>query len=533
MTTATPLPTQATTASGQPFEVVWQPLPGRVINGVKYPSSQALALDTRADETLYHGTRGPGKTTTQLAYYRRYVGLGYGEYWRGIIFGYEYKNLDDLVQQSKKLFHSFDDGAHFYESQSAYLWEWPTGEQLLFRSGTGVASYPLYHGHEYPFQGWNELTNWVNLEFHDAMLSCNRSSWTQEKNSPVDADGNYLLPPIPLKVFSTTNSEGVGFAAVKRRFIDPAPNGKIVRTPVRVFDPKTQQEVTYEKTQVAIFGSYKENIYLDAQYIASLHAQTDSAKRASWLTGSWDIVSGGALDDVWKSSVHVIPRKFQIPKHWYVDRSFDWGSTHPAWVGWWALANGETLISFKPNRDGSYDTWTPQPGSLILIHEYYFYSGELGDNKGMKLGAVPVGETIRDTEIALLRDGWILKQPYPGPADNQIRDVHEASEESIETKMASVGIRWEESDKSPGSRRNGLQLLRDRLVASQLREGPGLYVFDHCRAFITLVPVLPRDKVKRDDVDTAAEDHPYDGARYRALKGTYRVSTDIKVTFAM
>jgi hypothetical protein len=532
MTTTATLPTQATTSNGKPFEVVWQPLPGRVINGKYYPSSQALALDTRADQTLYHGTRGPGKTTTQLANYRRYVGLGYGEYWRGIIFGYEYKNLDDLLQQSKKMFLAFEDGARFYESQSAYLWEWPTGEQLLFRSGTSEASYPLYHGHEYPFQGWNELTNWVNLKFYDAMQSCNRSSWTQEKDSPQDENGNYTLPPIPLKTFSTTNSEGIGFAAVKRRFIDPAPNGKIVTTPVEVFNPKTQRNEIYNKTQVAIFGSYKENIYLDAQYIASLHSQTDPAKRSSWLTGSWEIVSGGALDDVWRKSVHVKPRKYQIPADWYVDRSFDWGSTHPAWCGWWALATGETLTSFKRNRDGSFDTWTPAPGSLILIHEYYFYKGELGDNEGMKLGAVPVAETIRDTEIALMQDGWILRQPVSGPADNQIRDVHEASEENIETKMASVGIRWEESDKSPGSRRNGLQLLRDRLTASELGEGPGFYVFDHCRAFIALTPVLPRDKVKRDDVDTTAEDHPYDGARYRVLKGTYRTAKNITVQFA-
>jgi hypothetical protein len=124
-----------------------------------------------------------------------------------------------------------------------------------------------------------------------------------------------------------------------------------------------------------------------------------------------------------------------------------------------------------------------------------------------------------------------LKQPSPGPADNQISDVREASEESIETKMAKRGVRWEPSDKSPGSRRNGLQLFRDRLHASVIGEGPGFYVLDHCRAFIALTPVLPRDKVKRDDVDTAAEDHPYDGARYRVLKGVVRAAENVRIVW--
>jgi hypothetical protein len=40
-----------------PHVVVWEPIPD---------SSQALALDSRADHTLYTGSRGPGKTDTQL-----------------------------------------------------------------------------------------------------------------------------------------------------------------------------------------------------------------------------------------------------------------------------------------------------------------------------------------------------------------------------------------------------------------------------------------------------------------------------------
>ena len=38
-------------------------------------------------------------------------------------------------------------------------------------------------------------------------------------------------------------------------------------------------------------------------------------------------------------------------------------------------------------------------------------------------------------------------------------------------------------------------------------KGPRLFVFDTRQQFVRTVPVLPRDEVDIDDVDTAAEDH--------------------------
>jgi hypothetical protein len=48
-------------------------------------------------------------------------------------------------------------------------------------------------------------------------------------------------------------------------------------------------------------------------------------------------------------------------------------------------------------------------------------------------------------------------------------------------------------------------------------ESPHLFVFNTRRQFIRAVPVLPRDEMDMDDVDTAAEDHVGDETRYRLL----------------
>lgn len=487
------------------IEAVWRPIPG---------TSQELALNSRCHITLYAGARGPGKTDTQLMRFRRNVGVGYGAFWRGVIFDREYKNLDDLVAKSQRWFHSFHDGAKFLSAARDFKWVWPTGEELLFRSIKTEDDYWDYHGQEFPFIGWNELCKYANLKLFDMLMSCNRSSFTPEKDNPA-------MPAIPLEVFATTNPYGAGHQAVKRRFIDVAAYGEVVRTTVNVFNPRTQQREPVTKTQVTIFGSYKENIYLSPEYIASLEQISDENQRKAWLYGDWDIVAGGAVSDLWRKNIHILPR-FRIPLSWHVDRSLDWGSSTPFCVGFWAEANGEDATL----EDGT--TFCPPPGTLVQLYEWYG-AKEIGTNIGLKLSAHSLAEGIIEREKMLMNERWIAKQPWPGPADNQIRDVREIDVDTIEKKMADKGVRWEESDKSPGSRRNGLQLIRDRLEASVNKEEAGLYFQTCCQASIQTIPALPRDDVKIDDVDTEAEDHPYDQTRYRVLKGANRLAKRINV----
>lgn len=507
-------------------KVVWRPLPG----------SQALAIACPAHVILYEGTRGPGKTDAQLMRFRRLVGKGYGRFWRGIIMDREYKNLDDLVQKSMRWFPQFNDGAKFMSSKADYKWVWPTGEELLFRVVKKPNDYWNYHGHEFPFIGWNELTKYMNQDLFDAMMSTNRTSFVPALHSPVDMETGemHMLPPIPLEVFATTNPYGIGHMWVKRVFIDPAEPGVPVVREINVFNPRTQERETIRKYQVRIFGSYKENVFLPPEYIAELEAMTDENKRKAWLHGDWDIVAGGALDDVWKKSTHVLPR-FKVPPGWKISRSFDWGSTHPFSVGWWAESNGEEVRM----ADGTRRTFPAK--TLFRIYEWYGSkgatksvggllpkSGELGFNQGVKFSVKDIATGIKVIERHLQKDGWIGGKVQAGPADNQIRDVREADVPTLEKKFNDEGVTWKESDKSAGSRIIGLQLLRDRFEASTEGEGRGIYFMDNCRVSIGGLPTLPRDEDNMDDVDTDAEDHFYDDSRYKILEADSDLATDIR-----
>lgn len=487
--------------------VVWEPLTG----------SQALAISCPCNHILYEGTRGPGKTDAQLMFFRRYVGIGYGQFWRGVIFDREYKNLDDLITKSKRWFRQFGDGARFLSSGKDLKWVWPTGEELWFRTIKVEQDYWNYHGHEFPFIGWNELTKYPNLDLYDSMMSCNRTSFIPLKHAPLKQDGTRMhLPEIPLVVFSTTNPYGPGHNAVKQKFIDVAKPGQIVKITRDVFNPRTQQRESVTKTQVRLFGSYKENIYLSPEYILELESITDLNKRRAWLWGDWDITSGGMFDDVW-SSQHNIVDPFQIPHTWRIFRSFDWGSSKPFSVGWWAESDGSDV------QIGT-DKWMSTiRGDMFRIAEWYGWDGKA--NSGLRMIDRKIAEGIIEREIKYGLYGRV----QPGPADNSIND--DVNGVCIARNMAKPvtvngkqykGPTFSLSIKVAGSRKTGWELMRTAMYNAQpengKREWAGMFVFRTCQhGFIRTVPTIPRSAKDLDDVDTDAEDHTADESRYVIL----------------
>ena len=465
----------ATTEIKAEPKVIWQPHPG----------SQELFLSSPIYETLYEGTRGPGKTDALLMDFAQFVGRGYQTEWKGILFRREYKEFDDIVEKSRKWFPRIFPGAKFIASKGDYKWIFPDGEKLFFRTAKKASDYDSYHGHGYPWIGWEELTSWPSDDLCIAMLSICRSAH----------------PGMPRHYRATCNPWGVGHHWVKARFISPMPRGVVI-------------EDEQGRERVAIHGEIWENSHLlenDPEYLKNLKAQT-GAKRQAWLLGDWDIVAGGMFGDVWNPKRHII-QPFDVPRTWRIDRSFDWGSARPYSVGWWAESDGCDIEM----PDGS--TKSTQRGDLYRIAELYGWTGK--PNEGTRELAVEVARKIKTYEANLRRRVW------PGPADSMIFDTDNGK--CIADDMANLGISWRRADKRPGSRINGWEILREKMKNTLSGEGPGLYVFDTCRQFIRTVPVLPRDENKPDDVDTEAEDHVADEVRYRVLaKGNYYFShTDL------
>jgi len=428
-------------------------------------------------EALYHGTRGPGKTNALLLDFVQHVNVGHGRAWRGVLFRQSYPALADVEAKSLEWIPRTFPQAKY--NASTHTWTWPDGETLLFRYIDHPRDYWSYHGHEYPWIGWDELTNWPDAECYDVLKSCCRSS----------------IRGVPRRYRATANPHGPGHHWVRHRFIDPTPNRRVIR------DERGER--------VAIKGHWRENIRLlaaDPDYATRLAAATadNPDQAAAWLDGSWDIVAGTFFGAAWHASTHVIPR-FPIPPSWRMDRSFDWGSSRPFSVGWWAESDGSEAIILGQRRS------FPR-GTLFRVGEWYGCQPNK-PNTGLGLTAQQIAQGIREREADQFAGRYIV----PGPADSSIFDVQDGH--CIADSFRNAGVTWERANKGPGSRANGWALIRERLTAAKKSppETPGLYVFDHCRDFIRTLPMLPRSPKNPDDIDTNAEDHIADEVRYRVL----------------
>jgi len=263
----TAVPTR--TFMGQP--VVWMPQNG----------SQSLFMSTPFFEALYHGTRGPGKTDALIMSFAQHVGKGYGAAWRGIIFRQTYPQLADVQAKTEKWFRQiFGNRAKF--NRSKMQWDWDTGEVLLLRHMARPSDYWNYHGHEYPFIGWEELCNWADDTCFTSMFACCRSS----------------TKGVPRMVRATTNPYGPGHNWVKARY---GLDGKWYRAEIITLEP-TDTEGRIEPARAAYYGHIDENKILllaDPDYKATIiAASSNPAMAEAWLFGSWDIVAGGMFDDL-------------------------------------------------------------------------------------------------------------------------------------------------------------------------------------------------------------------------------------------
>lgn len=455
--------------------VIWAPQPG----------SQAAFLSCPIPEVLYAGTRGPGKTDALIMDFAQHVGQGLNEDWRGILFRRTFPELKDVIAKANKWFPQIFPTAKY--NKADHTWTFQDGEQLIFGFMEKEDDYWKYHGHAYPWIGWEELTNWPTDELFKRMFSTNRSS-----NKKV-----------PRKIRATCNPHGVGHNWVKLRYGLPVLPGT-VRTAVK--------KTPGQPDRVAIHGTVHENkilLHSNPDYITILRASCSSpAEEAAWIDGSWDITSGGMFDDLWDRNIHILQgiTPQMIPARWYMDRSYDHGQSKPFSVGWWAQSNGEPLTLPSGRVVGQVR------GDLIRIEEWYGWDGT--PDKGLRMTASEIAIGIRERQREMGIDGRVR----PGVADGSIFDQWEPGK-SIQGDMRKKGVKWLRADKGPGTRIQGWQQCRELLKNAKPidghRENPGLFVSDLCTQFLRTFPVLSRDKKDPEDVDTQIEDHIADEVRYR------------------
>jgi len=463
---------------------------------VAQDGSQKLFLACPIFEVLYHGTRGPGKTDALLADFLKDVGRGYGKAWRGILFRRTYPELKDVIDRARELCMLAFPGAKFTDKPPQI--RFPDGELLMFRYAERLKDYQHYHGWQVGWLAFEELCTWATLELYLKLFGIVRSSHPEVARIA--------------RVRSTANPLGPGHGVVKRRFTLGGSNHTRI-----ILDPDSGLK------RCAIFGHLRENKILlaaDPDYekklIAACKGNPNYLK--AWLRGSWDATAGGMFDDLWDPAFHVV-ETFKVPAGWRIDRSFDWGSSHPFSVGWWAQSDGSDYV------DSAGNVLATVRGDLFRFNEWYGAEPE-EHNVGLKLHSHQIAEGIIERELAM----GINERCLPGPADPSI--FTETDGKSIATTMSQMVRVQGTQFKGPtftradNSRVTGWERVRTMLGNAKpgpegMREHPGLFVTKNCLKFQDLFPTTQRD-IERDpdDVNSDTEDHLQDEVRYRCKAAT-------------
>ena len=283
----------------------------------------------------------------------------------------------------------------------------------------------------------------------------------------------------PKHIYYTCNPGGVGHAYIKRIFIDK-----------RYEEGEDAND--YQFVQSLVDDNQK-LLEADPRYKARLEA-LPYKQRQAWLEGKWDIFEGQYFEEFtdnpshYKDRVHThVIDPFDIPKHWTIYRSYDWGYAKPFSCGWWAI---------------------DEEGVLYRILELYGCTGE--PDEGVKWTPDKQFDEISKIE----REHPLLKgkdiQGYADPAC-----WNKETGTSVMDTAAKYGIYFNKGD---NKRIPGWLQVRYRLQFDE-NGYPRMYIFNTCKNFIRTIPLLmySDSPSKVEDLDTTQEDHIADETRYMCM----------------
>src|SRR5512144_1685659 len=170
-----------------------------------HPGPQMKFHYSRADELLYGGAAGGGKSESLLVEAARFVHLaGY----RALLLRRTYPELEGkgsgVIPRSLELFHGW---GRFDKTQR--IWFFPSGATIAFGHLENLASVHEYRSAQFAYIGFDELTTFIEPQYI-YMLSRVRSA-----------------AGIPARVRSASNPGGIGHVWVRRRFVEKLKPGEV------------------------------------------------------------------------------------------------------------------------------------------------------------------------------------------------------------------------------------------------------------------------------------------------------------------
>jgi hypothetical protein len=428
----------------------WKPQEG--------PQLDAL-LATWCPELLFGGARGGGKSQLLLGDFLQDVEK-FGQHWKGILFRRSYKELEELIDNSK-LIYPKSGGEYYIQAKE---WRWPNGAKLRFAYLERDADAEGYQGHQYTWLGFDELGNYPSDGPYKKLIACLRN-------------GDMEIPT--KRIRASANPGGSGHHWVYDRFISHAPKG---------YEP--YDDPISGMTRMFIPSRVTDNLILmknDPGYVGRLRNVGSEALVKAWLEGDWSAIEGAFFSE-FKPGIHVID-EFSIPDYWPKWAAVDWGFAKPFSVGWYTISDSSMEDDGLPS------------GSIIRYKEWYG-CGE--PNKGIRLPVDKFAHGIRERtgsdhlEYVVCDPSMFVEDGGPSLAEHMGRAPY------------NLPVIRGDNKRVPGWN-------RARVLMNAEKQRPKCYFFPSSIHLLRTLPIMQHDKKKSEDLDTTSEDHAVDEWRYSIM----------------
>lgn len=438
---------------------------GRPIAWCPNPGPQVRFLSCPADEVLYGGAAGGGKSDALLMALLRQVDKpGYV----GLYLRREYPAMQEAIERAAELYPVA--GGRW--SKSERTWRFPSGARILFRHLQHDDTVQSFKSQAFAVIAWDELTTFTEAQY-TYLRSRNRTT----------------APGVRCQIIAATNPDGPGLGWVRSRFIDGlAPN--VMHVEVMPNQAK--------RSRAFIPATLADNPHLGADYEASL-LTLGGADQKALLGGDWYAYDGQVfrlergrnlltLED---AKAHWAGRS-EPPTWWPRYRVLDWGYAKPYACLW---------VAVDPDGRG----W-------VYRELYGAQKDERGNTKanvGAGHSAGHVGELIASVEH---EHGEEMAGSWAGPdLWNEGRGDY-GSQKPLVDDFRAAGCRWTGKwNAGRGSRRAKRQRLCALLDSGSQSTLAGIVlVKERCPELVRTLPALQYSSADPEDVDTTAEDHAYD-----------------------
>ena len=426
---------------------------------------QTAFLAAPETEVLYGGAAGGGKSYAMLADPLRYA---HNPNMRALLLRKTMPELIELIDISRVMYLKAFPGSKFQEQKGRWLF--PSGATLQFSFVDNDKDVFRFMGQAFTWIGVDELGHFATPFVWNYLRS--RLRRTDQSIIP------YMR--------ATANPGGLGGWWIKKMFVQPSDwdtafwatdidtNRTLVFPDIDQVDPKLRGKPLFKRRFIPAKLTDNPSLMQSPDYMAML-ASLPEVERKRLLEGDWDVSEDSAFPE-FRRDLHVI-KSFSPPAGWTRFRACDYGYVAWAAVLWFAI---------------------DYQGVIHVYKELY--------QKG--LDAEKLSERVLEMEADEPR-------PLSGPLDNESWARRGQIGPTIAETMIQHGVSWQRADKGPGSRMNGKAEVHRMLSHNEEFGHPWIQIHDNCQNLARIMPMLPLDENKIEDVDTKFnEDHLYDALRY-------------------